>query len=166
MSTVQDYIDSNIETFREQLFDLLRIPSVSTDSIHKPDVKKAGEFLKNQLSSIGLDKVTLHETAGHPIVTAEKCPHENQPTVLIYGHYDVQPPDPENLWDTPPFEPTIKDNRVYARGSSDDKGQSFTHVKDCPLSSLEPRAYTRLSLIVGSKGGVSHRFSGSGGCTS
>ena len=129
MSTVQDYIDSNIETFREQLFDLLRIPSVSTDSIHKPDVKKAGEFLKNQLSSIGLDKVTLHETAGHPIVTAEKCPHENQPTVLIYGHYDVQPPDPENLWDTPPFEPTIKDNRVYARGSSDDKGQSFTHVK-------------------------------------
>jgi acetylornithine deacetylase/succinyl-diaminopimelate desuccinylase-like protein len=129
MSIVQDYIDSNIETFREQLFDLLRIPSVSTDSVHKPDVKKAGEYLKQQLSSIGLDKVTLHETPGHPIVTAEKCPHDDQPTVLIYGHYDVQPPDPEELWDTPPFEPTIKDNRVYARGSSDDKGQSFTHVK-------------------------------------
>jgi acetylornithine deacetylase/succinyl-diaminopimelate desuccinylase-like protein len=129
MSNVQDYIDSNIDSFREQLFDLLRIPSVSTDSIHKPDVKKAGQFLTNQLSSIGLDKVTLHETPGHPIVTAEKCPHDDRPTVLIYGHFDVQPPDPEDLWDTPPFEPTIKDNRVYARGSSDDKGQSFTHVK-------------------------------------
>jgi acetylornithine deacetylase/succinyl-diaminopimelate desuccinylase-like protein len=129
MSNVQDYIDSNIETFREQLFDLLRIPSVSTDSIHKPDVKQAGEFLKDQLSSIGLDNATLHETAGHPIVTAEKCPHSDRPTVLIYGHYDVQPPDPEDLWNTPPFEPTIKENRVYARGASDDKGQSFTHVK-------------------------------------
>lgn len=129
MSIVQEYIDSNIENFREQLFDLLRIPSVSTDSIHKSDVKKAGEFLKSQLETIGLDNVTLHETPGHPIVTAEKCPHDDKPTVLIYGHYDVQPPDPESLWETPPFEPTIKENRVYARGSSDDKGQSFTHVK-------------------------------------
>lgn len=129
MKRIQDYIDVNEEKFREELFDLLRIPSVSTSSKNKDDVKKAAEFLIKQLEDIGLDKVTLHETPGHPIVTAEKCLHDNQPTVLVYGHYDVQPSDPDELWNTPPFEPTIKDGRVYARGASDDKGQSFTHIK-------------------------------------
>src|SRR5690625_3766851 len=129
MSKIQKFIDSNIDSFQEELFELLRIPSVSTDSRHKEDVKKAGEFLAAQLTAIGLDKVTLHETPGHPILTAEKCPHPDKPTVLIYGHFDVQPPEPLELWKTPPFEPTVKDGRVYARGSSDDKGQSFTHVK-------------------------------------
>jgi len=129
MSRVQDYIDSNIETFQSELFELLKIPSVSTDSTKKEDVRKAGNFLVNQLKEIGLDKVTLHETKGHPIVTAEKCPHPDRPTVLIYGHFDVQPPDPMDLWTTPPFEPTVKNGRVYARGASDDKGQSYTHVK-------------------------------------
>jgi acetylornithine deacetylase/succinyl-diaminopimelate desuccinylase-like protein len=129
MSRVQDYIDSNIETFQNELFELLKIPSVSTDSTKKEDVRKAGNFLVNQLKEIGLDKVTLHETKGHPIVTAEKCPHPDRPTVLIYGHFDVQPPDPMDLWTTPPFEPTVKNGRVYARGASDDKGQSYTHVK-------------------------------------
>lgn len=129
MSAIQDYIDKNINTFQEQLFDLLRIPSVSTDSSHKSDVKDAATFVANQLREIGLDDVTLHETPGHPIVTASKLPDKSKPTVLIYGHYDVQPPDPEDLWDTPPFEPTVKDGRVYARGASDDKGQSFTHIK-------------------------------------
>jgi acetylornithine deacetylase/succinyl-diaminopimelate desuccinylase-like protein len=129
MSSVEKYIQENAKSFEEQLFNFLRIPSVSTDSKHKGDVKKAAQFLIDQLNEIGLDKVTLHETDGHPIITAEKCPHENRPTVLIYGHYDVQPSDPDELWETPPFEPTVKDGRVYARGSSDDKGQSFTHVK-------------------------------------
>jgi acetylornithine deacetylase/succinyl-diaminopimelate desuccinylase-like protein len=129
MSNVQQYIDENIKTFEQELFDLLRIPSISTDSKHKPDVKKAAEFLASQLNNIGLEKVTLHETPGHPIITAEKCPHENKPTVLIYGHYDVQPSDPDDLWNTPPFEPTVKQGRVYARGASDDKGQSYTHLK-------------------------------------
>ncbi len=129
MSKIQKFIDSNIDSFQEELFELLRIPSVSTDSRHKEDVKKAGEFLAAQLTAIGLDKVTLHETPGHPILTAEKCPHPDKPTVLIYGHFDVQPPEPLELWKTPPFEPTVKVGRVYARGSSDDKGQSFTHVK-------------------------------------
>jgi acetylornithine deacetylase/succinyl-diaminopimelate desuccinylase-like protein len=129
MKSIQDYIDANEEKFREELFELLRIPSVSTSSKNKPDVKKAAQFLANQLEDIGLDHVTIHETPGHPIVTAEKCPHEDQPTVLVYGHYDVQPSDPDELWDTPPFEPTVKDGRVYARGASDDKGQSFTHIK-------------------------------------
>src|SRR6056297_179349 len=129
MSSVEKYIQENAKSFEEQLFHFLRIPSVSTDSKHKGDVKKAAQFLIDQLNEIGLDKVTLHETDGHPIITAEKCPHEDQPTVLIYGHYDVQPSDPDELWKTPPFEPTVKEGRVYARGASDDKGQSFTHVK-------------------------------------
>jgi len=129
MSDVQEYIDQNIETFQKQLFELLRIPSVSTDSSKKSDVQEAANFLSSQLKEIGLDKVTVHKTPGHPIITAEKTLHSDRPTVLIYGHYDVQPPDPEELWDTPPFEPTVKDGRVYARGASDDKGQSFTHLK-------------------------------------
>jgi len=129
MSTVQDYIDNNIETFKEELFQLLRIESVSTDSTKKNDVRKAAKFLSGHLEEVGLDDVTLHDTDGHPIVTAQKIVDPDLPTVLIYGHYDVQPPDPEELWETPPFEPTVKDGRVYARGSSDDKGQSFTHVK-------------------------------------
>lgn len=129
MKSIQEYIDANEEKFKEELFDLLRIPSVSTSSKNKKDVKRAAEFLVNQFEGIGLDKVKLHETEGHPIVTAEKCPHEDRPTVLVYGHYDVQPSDPDELWKTPPFEPTVKDGRVYARGSSDDKGQSFTHIK-------------------------------------
>jgi acetylornithine deacetylase/succinyl-diaminopimelate desuccinylase-like protein len=129
MSTVQKYIDDNIETFQKELFKLLRIESVSTDSSKKDDVKHAAKFLAGHLKEIGLDKVTLHETEGHPIITAKKVVDPDLPTVLIYGHYDVQPPDPEELWETPPFEPTVKNGRVYARGSSDDKGQSFTHVK-------------------------------------
>ena len=129
MSAIQDYIDNNISNYQGQLFDLLRIPSVSTDSSHKKDVKDAANYLVKQLNEIGLDDVTMHETAGHPIVTAQKITDPSKPVVLIYGHYDVQPPDPEELWDTPPFEPTVKDGRVYARGASDDKGQSFTHIK-------------------------------------
>jgi len=129
MNKPQEYIDANRDRFKEELFDLLRIPSVSTSKENKGDVKKAAEFLANQFKNIGLDEVKLHETPGHPIVTAEKCPHEDQPTVLVYGHYDVQPSDPDELWNSPPFEPTVKDGRVYARGASDDKGQSFTHIK-------------------------------------
>ena len=129
MSTVQKYIDDNIDTFKDELFQLLRIESISTDSLKKSDVKKAAKFLAGHLKEVGLDDVKLHETDGHPIVTARKVADPELPTVLIYGHYDVQPPDPEELWKTPPFEPTVKDGRVYARGSSDDKGQSFTHIK-------------------------------------
>ncbi len=129
MSDVQKYIDENIENFQNQLFELLSIPSISTDTSRNSDVKRAAEFLTTHLKEIGLDEVTLHPTKGHPIITAQKIQSKDLPTVLIYGHYDVQPPDPEELWDTPPFEPTIKNGRVYARGASDDKGQSFIHVK-------------------------------------
>ncbi|MEX0609413.1 MAG: dipeptidase [Balneolaceae bacterium] len=129
MSSSQQYIDQHKEKFLNELFELLRIPSVSTDSQKKEEIKKAAEFLLNQLSSLDLDTVKTFETPGNPIVYAEHCPHKDRPTVLIYGHYDVQPPDPEELWDTPPFEPTVKDGLIYARGASDDKGQAFTHIK-------------------------------------
>lgn len=129
MNNYQKYIDQNKEKFVEELFDFLRIQSISTDSSKKDEIKKAANFLNNQLSSLNLQKVQAFETPGNPIVYAEHITDNNKPTVLIYGHYDVQPSDPDELWDTPPFEPTIKNGLIYARGASDDKGQSFTHLK-------------------------------------
>ena len=129
MSKSQTYIDVNQQKFLDELFDLLQIPSVSTDSSKKGDIQKAANFLIEQLISLNLDRVELFETPGHPIVYGEHCPHPDKPTVLIYGHYDVQPSDPDHLWDTPAFEPTVKNGNIYARGASDDKGQAFTHVK-------------------------------------
>ncbi len=129
MSINQEYIDQNKDKFKDELFELLRIPSVSTDSTKKSEIKKAANFLVEQLKGLNLETVKAYETPGNPIVYGEHCPHDDRPTVLIYGHYDVQPSDPDELWDTPPFEPTIKDGLIYARGASDDKGQAFTHVK-------------------------------------
>ncbi|MBT1706195.1 dipeptidase [Chryseosolibacter indicus] len=126
---VKDYIQSNKDRFLSELFDWLRIPSVSADSRYKGDVRKAAEFLKNKLSEAGVDRVELSETKGHPIVYAEKIIDPSLPTVLVYGHYDVQPADPLNLWTSPPFEPVINDEKIYARGACDDKGQVYMHVK-------------------------------------
>lgn len=129
MQHITDYIENNGSRFEKELFDLLRIPSLSADSKFKKDVYKAAQFLENKLQEIGLDDVTLHETPGNPILTASWLhAGDDKPTVLIYGHYDVQPPDPEELWETPPFEPTIRDGKIYARGASDDKGQAYIHV--------------------------------------
>lgn len=129
MNSVQSYIDQNESRYRDELFALLRIPSISTDSARKDDVRSAALFLKDQFASMKPTRLELYETPGHPIVYAEFIVGKDKPTVLVYGHYDVQPPDPLNLWKTPPFEPTIVDGKVYARGSSDDKGQAYTHVK-------------------------------------
>ncbi|MBX2969128.1 MAG: dipeptidase [Cyclobacteriaceae bacterium] len=126
---VKQYIDTHQQRFLNELFELLRIPSVSADSRHKGDVRKAAEYLVNKLQEAGVDKVELCETPGHPIVYAEKIVNPTLPTVLVYGHYDVQPPDPLDLWTSPPFEPVIKDEKIYARGSCDDKGQVYMHVK-------------------------------------
>lgn len=125
-----DYIDQNIERFNNELFELLRIPSVSAVSSHKSDIRNAAEFLKKQFEQIGLNHVTLFETPGNPVVYGDFLDAgPDKPTVLIYGHYDVQPPEPLELWETPPFEPTVRGDDVYARGASDDKGQAYTHVK-------------------------------------
>ncbi|RNC83322.1 MAG: dipeptidase [Balneola sp.] len=129
MSTPQAYIETNQDRFLEELLDLLRIPSISTDSTKKEAIQKAANFLIEQLHSLELSRVELFETPGNPIVYGEHCPYPDRPTVLVYGHYDVQPSDPDELWDTPAFEPTIKNGNIYARGASDDKGQAFTHVK-------------------------------------
>ncbi len=129
MSTPQSYIDANQEKFLNELLDLLRIPSISTDSTKKDAIQQAADFLLGKLNELDLDSVELFETPGNPIVYGEHCPYSDRPTVLVYGHYDVQPSDPEDLWDTPPFEPTIKEGNIFARGASDDKGQAYTHVK-------------------------------------
>ncbi len=126
---VKNYIASNKDRFLSELFDWLRIPSVSADSRHKGDVRKAAEYLKEKFTAAGVDRVEICETKGHPIVYAEKIINPTLPTVLVYGHYDVQPADPLNLWDSPPFEPVVKDDKIFARGSCDDKGQVYMHVK-------------------------------------
>ncbi|MTI40706.1 dipeptidase [Fulvivirga lutimaris] len=128
MSSI-DYIKDNKQKFLDELFDLLRLPSVSADPAYKNDVLKTAEFVKNSLVSAGADNVEICETAGYPIVYGEKIIDPKLPTVLVYGHYDVQPADPLELWDSPAFEPVIKDDKIYARGACDDKGQMYMHVK-------------------------------------
>ncbi len=129
MEKTQSYINTNKQRYLDELFELLRIPSVSADTKFKADVLKAAEFLKKKLSDGGLQNTELMETAGNPIVYGEKIIDPKLPTVLVYGHYDVQPADPYELWTSPPFEPTIKDGKIFARGACDDKGQTYMHVK-------------------------------------
>ena len=128
MSTTS-YIESNRDRFLNELFEILRIPSISADSAFSGDVRKCAEKVAEFLIAAGADNVVLEETAGNPIVYGEKIIDASLPTVLVYGHYDVQPSVPDELWNTPPFEPTIIDNKIYARGACDDKGQFFMHVK-------------------------------------
>lgn len=129
MQVWKDYQAQNKDRFLNELLDLLRIPSVSADSRHNEDTKRCAEAVKQRLTDAGADKVEVCPTAGHPIVYGEKIIDPSLPTVLVYGHYDVQPPDPLDLWTSPPFEPVIKDGKIYARGSADDKGQFYMHVK-------------------------------------
>jgi acetylornithine deacetylase/succinyl-diaminopimelate desuccinylase-like protein len=129
MQNLYPHLEANKELFLNELIDLLKIPSVSANPQFAADVRKAGEFTAQKLKEAGADMVELCETAGYPIVYGEKIIDVNLPTVLVYGHYDVQPADPIELWTSPPFEPVVKDGKVYARGSADDKGQFYMHVK-------------------------------------
>ena len=129
MENVVNYINSHRDTYVEELKQFLRIPSISTLAEKKPDMKTAAEFVAGKLRSAGMQNVKIIETKGHPLIYADWLNAPGKPTVLIYGHYDVQPVDPINLWDSPPFEPTIKDGKIYARGATDDKGQMFIHIK-------------------------------------
>lgn len=126
---MKDYITTHKDRFLSELFELLRIPSVSADSKFQGDILKAAEFIRQKLEEAGAEQTELCETAGNPIVYGHKLIDEKLPTILVYGHYDVQPADPYELWDTPPFEPTIRDEKIYARGAADDKGQMYMHVK-------------------------------------
>ena len=135
MKNINSYVDQHRDRFLEELLDLLKIPSISADSAFKNDVLKTAEFTADSLKAAGCDKVEICSTEGYPIVYGEKIIDSNLPTVLVYGHYDVQPPDPLDLWDSPPFEPVIKstdlhpDGAIFARGACDDKGQFYMHVK-------------------------------------
>jgi len=128
--TYEEYITLHRDDFTARFFEVLRLPSVSAIEAHRPDIKRTAEWFRNQFTAMGL-KAELIESAGHPLVFAEYTPPtatEKTPTILIYGHYDVQPPDPLNLWTSPPFEPVIRNGNVYARGANDDKGQCLTHL--------------------------------------
>ncbi|MDX2189357.1 MAG: dipeptidase [Bacteroidota bacterium] len=126
---MSQYIDLHKSRFINELFDLLRIPSISADKEYAADVKKCAEAVKSKLSEAGLENARCIPTSGHPLVYAEKNISKDLPTVLVYGHYDVQPAVPLELWDNPPFEPIIKEGKIYARGACDDKGQVFMHIK-------------------------------------
>ncbi len=129
MESLQKYFEKHKERFLKELIEWLSIPSVSADQKFKDDVFEAAEFAQKKLLAAGVDRAEVCPTNGYPIVYAEKIIDKNLPTVLIYGHYDVQPADPYELWDSPPFDPIIKDEIIYARGSSDDKGQIYMHIK-------------------------------------
>ena len=127
--TREEYIENNRDKFLEELFDLLRIPSISADSAYAKDVLRCADYTAMKLHEAGADNVRLEQTAGNPIVYGEKIIDPNKPTILVYGHYDVQPSVPNDLWHTPPFEPTLKEGNIYARGACDDKGQFYMHLK-------------------------------------
>lgn len=129
MSYINDYIKENRERFFEELFGLIRIPSISSEASHKSDMIKCAEHWKYLLKQAGADKAEVMPTKGNPIVYGEKIIDPNKPTVIVYGHYDVMPVDPIELWNTKPFEPVIKEGKIWARGADDDKGQSFMHAK-------------------------------------
>lgn len=135
MKSAKPYIEKNKDRFIDELIELLKIPSISADPSYKKDVLKTAEAVKEQLEKAGCDAVEICETPGYPIVYGEKIIDKNLPTILVYGHYDVQPPDPVDLWESPPFEPVIKKTKlhpegaIFARGSCDDKGQMYMHVK-------------------------------------
>ncbi len=129
MSEVKHYINENKEQFLTELFELIRIPSISSQSKHKEDMKLVAEKWKEILINAGVDRAEIMPTKGHPVVYAEKIISDDAPTVLVYGHADVMPPDPVDLWNSNPFEPEVRDEKIYARGADDNKGQSFIHAK-------------------------------------
>ena len=144
----KDYQEKNKDRFLNEMLDLLRIPSVSAKSEHKADMQKCAELVKQRLLDAGCDKAEVMPTGGHPAVYGEKIIDASKPTVLVYGHYDVQPVDPLNLWHSDPFEPTIKDGKVFARGSADDKGQFYMHVKALETMMKTNTMTTNIKFII------------------
>ncbi|MDR1887045.1 MAG: dipeptidase [Prevotellaceae bacterium] len=129
MNYITDYIEKNKQRFLDELFELIRIPSISSQTDHKPDMLKAAGYWKQSILDAGADKAEIFATEGNPVVYGEKTIDASLPTILVYGHYDVMPVDPVNQWLSPPFEPEIRDGKIYARGADDDKGQTFIQAK-------------------------------------
>lgn len=142
----EEYVKENFDRYIHEMTEMLRIPSISTLEENKPDMIRCADYVAGKLKEAGLSKVEIFPTKGHPVVYGEWLGAKGKPTVLIYGHYDVQPVDPIDLWDSPPFEPVIKDGKIYARGATDDKGQVFAHMK-----SVEALLKTTGSLPVNVK---------------
>ena len=148
MSNIDQFIEANATRFEEELFDFLRIPSVSADPKYADDMQRAAEWVAGQFSRLGLTPETI-PTDGHPMVYAETEKVTGAPTVLVYGHYDVQPPEPLEKWTSPPFEPTRRDENVFARGATDDKGQLFTHLKGLEAwMNVEGRLPINLKFLI------------------
>lgn len=148
MQKIKQYVSDNEQRFLDELFELLHFPSVSADPKYAADVKNTAQFVAQKLRDAGADNVEVCATAGHPIVYGEKLIDPAKPTVLVYGHYDVQPPDPLELWETPPFEPTIRDGKIFARGACDDKGQFYMHVKAFELMSQEGMLACNIKFMI------------------
>jgi acetylornithine deacetylase/succinyl-diaminopimelate desuccinylase-like protein len=129
MEKIRNYIEANRDRFIEELFGLIRIPSVSAAEANRHDMVSAAEYIRDMLLGNGADRAEVYPTPGHPIVYGEKILDKSLPTILVYGHYDVQPPEPVDKWVSPPFEPEIRDGKIFARGADDDKGQLFMHLK-------------------------------------
>ena len=148
MQTWKDYQEKNKDRFLEELLELLRIPSISAKTENKQDLVKCAEAVKQRLLDAGADKVELYPTDGHPVVVGEKIIDPAKPTVLVYGHYDVQPPEPLELWHSGPFDPVIKDGKIFARGSCDDKGQFYMHIKAFETMMQTNTMQTNVKFII------------------
>lgn len=148
MKEIKKYVDDNQKRFIDELLELLSIPSVSADPAYKNDVAKTAEWVKGSLLKAGADVVEVMPTKGHPVVYGEKIVDKKLPTVLVYGHYDVQPPDPIDLWHSPPFKPVIKDGKIYARGACDDKGQMYMHVKAFELLMKQGKLPCNVKFLI------------------
>ncbi|HEV8080491.1 MAG TPA: dipeptidase [Chitinophagaceae bacterium] len=148
MQTWKDYQEKNKDRFLEELLELLRIPSISAKTENKEDMIKCAEAVKQRLLDAGADKAELYPTDGHPVVVGEKIIDPLKPTVLVYGHYDVQPADPLELWNSGPFEPVIKDGKIFARGSCDDKGQFYMHIKAFETMMRTNTMQTNVKFII------------------
>jgi acetylornithine deacetylase/succinyl-diaminopimelate desuccinylase-like protein len=148
MKAWQDYLEKNKDRFLNEMLDLLRIPSVSAKKEHKDDMIRCAEAVQKSLLASGCDKAEVMPTAGHPVVYGEKIVDPALPTVLVYGHYDVQPPEPLELWHSGPFEPVIKDGKVFARGSADDKGQFYMHIKALEILTQTNSMTTNIKFLI------------------
>ena len=149
LAKLDAYFAQHRDTHLKELNDFLRIPSISSLSEHKQDMQVAASWLAAAMKRINLENISIEETGGHPVVYADWLHAPGKPTILFYGHYDVQPVDPLNLWETPPFEPTVRDNKLFARGSSDDKGQVFMHLKAIEaLFALEGTLPVNVKFII------------------
>jgi acetylornithine deacetylase/succinyl-diaminopimelate desuccinylase-like protein len=148
MQAWKEYQEKNKDRFLSELIDLLRIPSISARSENKADMKQCAEAVKNLLTAAGADKAVIYETAGHPVVYAERITDPAMPTVLVYGHYDVQPADPLELWNSGPFEPVTRDGKIYARGACDDKGQFYMHVKALETMVQTDSLVTNIKFLI------------------